>query len=92
MMKPSHADRRPSVALRGTFLYRCVSLLGVGGVSLALCGCAETQGVKSANLNQKLPDPDAAFMKRVERDPFPNAHAVPTSTAGARAKSKEPAR
>jgi hypothetical protein len=62
------------------------SLAGVGlfllvaaSVVLSL-GCADTSAVRRANLDGKLPDPDAAFMKRVESDPFPNATSVPKSS------------
>lgn len=61
------------------------SFAGVGSLLLVALsvvvagGCADTSAVRRANLDGKLPDPDAAFMKRVERDPFPNATSVPKS-------------
>lgn len=91
-MKTSHLADRPTTRTSvRAFLNRCGPLFGVGAVvvGLLVCGCAETKGVKSANLNQKLPEPDAEFMKRVERDPFPTAQSVSATAAGSRTKSNE---
>lgn len=54
-----------------------------------LVGCADMKGVKSANLNRKLPEPDAEFMKRVERDPFPVASSISPAKSSAQAKTKD---
>jgi len=52
--------------------------LVIASVVLSACGCGALPGGKDRD-GLKLADPSPAFMKKVERDPFPRANiASPT--------------
>lgn len=50
----------------------CVSL---SGWLCAVVGCAQFSGGDPAAMNLK--DPDSAFLKKVDKDPFPRAAGAP---------------
>jgi hypothetical protein len=56
---------------RFSLAIRVLFLLGVG-VLPAAGGCAAAKGSKDGD-GLKLADPSPAFMKKVDRDPFPRA-------------------
>lgn len=54
------------------------SRIVVAAVIASLCGCAAMSNKDDAD-GLKLADPSPSFMKKVERDPFPNANGAKTS-------------
>jgi hypothetical protein len=45
-------------------------------VAVLVAGCSTTPSARVANLDGGLPNPSPAFMKKVDKDPFPDAPAA----------------
>lgn len=65
-------------------MLRRLLCVGLSGWLCAFAGCAQSLLSGNTPAAMNLKDPDAAFLKKVEKDPFPQAAGAPVPMKSAK--------